>query len=101
VFLVTYNPGTMTATWTNLEGTGTPIGDQPVNGVAYDPNTGNLYAATDFGVVVLAGANPANGWTMAAPGLPVATVAGLTINPGARQLLASTHGRGGYQLTLP
>ena len=101
VFRVDYNPITMTATWTNLEGTITPIGDQPVNGVAYDPNTGNLYAATDFGVVVLAGANPANGWTPAAPGLPVVTVAGLTINPGARQLLASTHGRGGYQLTLP
>src|SRR5437588_845899 len=101
VFRVDYNPITMTAVWTNLEGTVTPIGDQPVNGVAFDPVSGDLYAATDFGVVKLAGANPANGWTLAAPGLPVATVAGLTINPGARQLLASTHGRGGYQLTLP
>jgi len=52
-------------------------------------------------VVKLAGANAANGWTMAAPGLPVVTAAGLTINPGARQLLAATHGRGAYQLTLP
>jgi hypothetical protein len=101
VFLVTYNPVTHTATWTNLEGTGTPIGDQPVNGVAYDPNTGDLYAATDFGVVKLAGANPANGWTMAAPGMPVVTVPGLTINPAARQLIASTHGRGMYSLALP
>ena len=100
VFSVTYNPITNTATWVNLEGTGTPIGNQPVDGVAYDNVTGDIYASTDFGVFKLAGANPANGWTVAAPGLPVVTVAGLTINPGARQLLAATHGRGAYQLTL-
>jgi hypothetical protein len=100
VFLVTYDPVLNTATWTNLEGTGTPIGNQPVNGVAYDPGK-DLYASTDFGVIKLAGASAANGWTVAAPGLPVVTVAGLTINPGARQLLAATHGRGAYQLTLP
>jgi hypothetical protein len=101
VFSVTYDPTAGTATWVSLEGTGTTIGDQPVNGVAYDPINGDLYAATDFGAMKLAGANPANGWTLAAQGLPVVTVAGLTINPGARQLLAATHGRGAYQLTLP
>ncbi len=102
VFSVMFNPIAGTATWTSLDGTGAgSIGDQPVNGVAYDPVTGDLYGATDFGAVKLAGANPANGWTVAAPGLPVVTVAGLTINPGARQLLAATHGRGAHQLTLP
>jgi hypothetical protein len=102
VFSVTYNPGAGTATWTSLDGTGSgSIGDQPVNGVAFDPVTGDLYAAIDFGVAKLVDANPANGWTLAAQGLPVVTVAGLTINPGARQLLAATHGRGAYQLTLP
>ena len=101
VFSVTYNPITNTATFVNLEGTGTPIGNQPVNGVAYDSGTGDLYAATDFGVIKLVGASSANGWTMAAPGLPVVTTAGLTINSSARQLLAATHGRGAYQLTLP
>jgi hypothetical protein len=101
VFSVTYDPVAGTATWVNLEGTGTPIGNQPVNAVAYDNLSGDLYASTDFGVVRLAGANAANAWTVAAPGLPVVTVAGLTINPGARQLLAATHGRGAYQLTLP
>jgi hypothetical protein len=101
VFSVTYDPVAGTATWANLEGTGTPIGNQPVNGVAYDNVTSDLYASTDFGVVRLAGANAANGWTVAAPGLPVVTVAGLTINSSARQLLAATHGRGAYQLTLP
>ena len=101
VFSVTYDPVAGTATWTNLEGTGTPIGNQPVNSVAFDPVTGDLYASTDFGVVRLEGANGANAWTLAATGLPVVTVAGLTINPSARQLLAATHGRGAYQLTLP
>src|SRR5438067_4275025 len=105
VFSVTYDPtangGAGGATWTNLEGTGTPIGYQPGNGVAFDKVSGDLYAATDFGVFRLAGASAANPWTMAAPGLPVVTVAGLTLNPGARQLLAATHGRGAYQLTLP
>jgi hypothetical protein len=101
VFSVTYDPVANTATWVNLEGTGTPIGDQPVNAVAYDNVTGDLFAAIDFGVIKLAGANAANAWTLAAQGLPVVTVAGLTINPGARQLLAATHGRGAFQLTLP
>jgi hypothetical protein len=101
VFSVTYDPQAGTATWVSLDGSGDgAIGDQPVNAVAYDPGK-DLYAATDFGVVKLAGANPANGWTTAASGLPVVTVAGLTINPGARQLIAATHGRGAYQLTLP
>jgi hypothetical protein len=102
VFSVTYDPIASTATWVSLDGSGDgAIGDQPVNGVAFDKATGDLYAATDFGVVRLAGANAANGWAIAAPGLPVVTVAGLTLNPGARQLLAATHGRGAYQLTLP
>jgi len=92
VFSVTYDPtandGAGGATWVSLDGTGTgAIGDEPVNGVVYDAANGDLYAATDFGVVRLAGANPASGWTLAAPGLPVVTVAGLTINPGAHQLL--------------
>ena len=102
VFSVTYNPTAGTATWTSLDGTGAgSIGDQPVNGVAFDPATTDLYAATDFGAFKLAGANPANGWAPAADGLPVVTVSGLTVNPGSRQLLAATHGRGAYQLTLP
>ncbi|HEX4526227.1 MAG TPA: sialidase family protein [Gaiellaceae bacterium] len=106
VFEVTYTPaaGTApaTATWTMLDNVGTGgVGNQPVNGVVYDKNTGDLYAATDFGVIRLAADDTASGWVMAAKNLPIVTVAGLTINPDARQLLAATHGRGAYQLTLP
>lgn len=95
VFSVTYDPVGGTATWTSVDN---DIGNQPVNGVVADTN-GDLYAATDFGVMKLP--NGGTAWSSAASGLPTVTVAGLTINPGARQLLAATHGRGAYQLTLP
>ncbi len=99
VFSVTYNPGTGTATWTSLDGSGAgALGDLPINGVAVDTN-GDVYAAHDFGVAKLT--HGTTTWTNAAAGLPVVTVAGLTLNAGARQLLAATHGRGAYQLTLP
>ncbi len=106
VFSVTYKPADGTkpasATWTLLDGTGAGfIGDQPINSVVDDQKTGDLYAATDFGVLRLAAGDLGSGWVIAADNLPVVTVAGLTINPGSRQLLAATHGRGAYQLTLP
>ena len=102
VFSVTYDPTAGTATWTSLDGTGAGfIGDQPINSVAFDKVTGDLYAATDFGVLKLAADDTASGWVMAAQNLPVVTVAGLTMNADSRQLLAATHGRGAYQLTLP
>ena len=102
VFSVTYDPGAGTATWTSVDGTGAgSIGDQPVNAVVFDKGTGDLFASTDFGVLRLLGSSPADGWMTAANGLPVVTVAGLTLNEDARQLLAATHGRGAYELALP
>ena len=102
LFSVMYDPTAGTATWTLIDGTGAGfIGDQPVNSVVFDNGTGDLFAATDFGVVRLAADDIASGWVMAAQNLPVVTVAGLTMNADARQLLAATHGRGAYQLTLP
>ena len=101
VFSVTYNPLAGTATWTPIDGTGAgSIGDQPVNSIVYDKGTGDLFTSTDFGVMRLAADDTPSGWVVAAPGLPVVTVAGLTMNADARQLLAATHGRGAYQLTL-
>lgn len=102
VFSVTYDPGAGTATWVSVDGSGAgAIGDQPVNAVVYDKPTGDLFAATDFGVLRLLGSSPGDGWISAASGLPVVTVAGLTLNTDKRQLLAATHGRGAYQLSLP
>jgi hypothetical protein len=100
-FEVTYNPGAGTATWTNLDGNTGPMGDLPTTVLVHDDVTGDLYASTDFGVMMLAGGNPANGWVAAGAGLPNVEVAGLTIVPGARKLYAATHGRSAWSLTLP
>jgi hypothetical protein len=84
-----------TATWTDLSYN---LDDLPVNGVALDSETGDLYAATDFGVMMLpAGATT---WQLAAPGMPTVDVTMLNIVPGSRVLYASTHGFGAWVLYL-
>jgi hypothetical protein len=60
---------------------------------------GDLYAASDFGVMRLS--NGATSWVVAGSGLPMVEVAGLTIVPEARLLYAATHGRSAWALTLP
>ena len=101
VFEVTYNAVTKDATWTDLDGGTGPMGDLPVTDLVRDDVTGDLYAATDFGVLKLAGGNSANEWVVAGSGLPMVEVAGLTIVPSARVLYAATHGRSAWKLTLP
>jgi hypothetical protein len=96
VFSVTYDPAGDGSV--SVQDVSDNIGNQPVNAVVEDTN-GDLYAATDFGVAKLP--NGGTSWAPAADGLPLVTVASLTINPAAHQLLAATHGRGAYQLTLP
>ena len=64
-----------------------------------DDVTGDLYAASDFGVMRLA--NGSTTWTVAGSGLPMVEVAGLTIVPDARILYAATHGRSAWSLALP
>jgi hypothetical protein len=100
VFEVTYNQGAGTATWTSLDGpSGGPLGDIPVTDLVRDDVTGDLYAGTDYGVMRLASGG--SGWTLAAPGMPNAEVAGLTIVPSARKLYAATHGLAAWSLNLP
>jgi len=99
VFEVTYNGATKDATWTDLDaGTG-PMGDLPVTDLVRDDVTGDLYAATDFGVLRLP--NGTSTWVVAGSGLPMVEVPGLTIVPSARVLYAATHGRSAWKLTLP
>jgi hypothetical protein len=98
VFDVTYNPGTHDATWTDISH---DLGDQPITDVAFDPNTGDLYASTDFGVDVLSPASSDTTWQPASTGLPLVAVYGLTINPAKRVLYAATHGRSAWTLNLP
>jgi hypothetical protein len=98
VFEVRYNPATGTATWTDVSH---DLGDQPVTDVEYDSATGDLYAATDFGVLRLVGTS----WTAAADGLPPVAVYDLTLAAGKhsaeRVLYAATHGRSIWRTELP
>jgi hypothetical protein len=71
VFSVTYDQGASTATWTNLDGSGsTAFADFPATAIARDSN-GDLYVGST--------------------GLPHVEVAGLTIVASARKLYAATH----------
>ena len=100
VFIVNYNPGAGTATWTNLDNGSGPMGDLPVTGLAYDAKAHVLYASTDFGVLVQSNLRSSN-WRMAAGGMPQVEVTGLSLDPQNRVLYASTHGRGIWSLKLP
>jgi hypothetical protein len=98
VFEVTYNAGAGTATWTNLNVEGVN-GDLPVTDLVRDDVTGDLYAATDFGVLRRAAGSGA--WAVAGSGLPAVEEAGLTNEPQSRILYAATHGRSAWSLRLP
>jgi hypothetical protein len=96
VFDVVFDPGTGTATWTDISYN---LGDLPLNDVVRDDVNGTLYVASDFNVMSLAAG--ANTWTLAAPGMPMGEVAHLSIVPAARKLYAATHGLSAWSLTLP
>jgi hypothetical protein len=74
------------------------LGDLPILGVAFDDVTGDLFAATDFGVALLPGGT--THWKPAAGSLPPAAVYGLAIHTEGRVLYAATHGRGIWRLDL-
>jgi hypothetical protein len=95
VFEVSYNPSTGAAAWTDRS---YDLGDIPITDIARDDMTGDLYAASDFGVYRLAAGQAS--WGLAAPGMPHVEVAGLTIVPSARRLYAATHGQSAWLLNL-
>ena len=95
VFRVVYNPSSGTASFTSLD---FDLGDLPINTIAYDDLVGDLYAATDFGPLVLR--NGATQWTRAGVGFPEALMVDLEIVPAQRLLIAATHGLGIYFMAL-
>jgi hypothetical protein len=95
VFEVTWS-GSGAATWVDRSYN---LPDFPITAVVRDDVTGDLYAASDFGVMKLP--NGATTWAVAGTGLPMVEVAGLTIVPNARILYAATHGRSAWSLSLP
>ena len=96
VFDVRYDAGAGTATWTDLSH---DLQDLPVTDLVRDDPTGDLYAATDFGVLRLAAG--ATSWTVAGSGLPIVETAGLTISTSSRRLYAATHGMRVWFINLP
>jgi hypothetical protein len=94
VFEVTWTGAT--ANWADLSYN---LPDFPITAVVRDDLTGDLYAASDFGVMRLP--NGTTMWVVAGSGMPMVTVSGLTISASARVLYAATHGRSAWQLLLP
>ena len=76
MFEVTYNPNTGTSTWVARS---YDMGDIPVTDLVRGDATGDLYAANDFGVLLLRAGTTT--WVEAASGMPNVEVAGLTILP--------------------
>jgi len=74
------------------------LGDMPVNHLVRDDLSGDLYAATDFGVLMLP--NGATAWEIAGAGLPTVLTPHLEIHPEQRLLFVATHGMGGWYLPL-
>ena len=95
VFEVTFNPAAGTATWVNRSH---DLADLPVTDLVRDDASGDLYAASDFGVLRLA--DGSTSWELAARNMPNVEVAGLTIVPATGELYAATHGLSAWMLDL-
>jgi hypothetical protein len=74
------------------------LGDMPINHLVRDDVTGDLYAATDFGVLVLP--HRTKTWGLAGQELPTVLTPHLEIHPQKRILFAATHGMGAWYLKL-
>jgi hypothetical protein len=96
VFEVIWHPNTLTSEWTSLD---YDLGDLPINHLVRDAKTGDLYAATDFGVLVLP--DHTSHWQEAGEGFPTVLTPYLQILADRRVLFAGTHGLGAWYLTLP
>jgi hypothetical protein len=88
--------GPTTATYTDISFN---LPDFPITDVKRDEKTGDLYAASDFGVMKLPFGTTA--WVVAGSGLPMVECPGLTINSAARVLYVATHGRSAWSMQLP
>jgi hypothetical protein len=95
VYDVTYNPGTGTATATDLSAS---LGDQPITDIVYLPATHALFVSTDYGVLTRS-TTGGGGW-VGTPGLPVVAVYGLTYDAAGHTLYAATHGRSVWKISV-
>jgi hypothetical protein len=91
-----YRSGDRGNTWTNISGN---LPNIPANDLLVDPtDTQRLYLATDLGVWTTR--NTGATWYEIGAGLPMTSVADLTLHASARKLFAFTHGRSAWSLDL-
>lgn len=95
VFRVVFNPSSRLAAFTSLD---RDLGDLPVNTLAVDDARGDIYAGTDFGVLVLK--RGAAAWELAGIGFPEALIVDLEFVASQRLLVAATHGLGIFYMRL-
>ena len=95
IFRAVYDPATGRATFTSLD---YDLGDLPINTLAYDDVRGDLYAATDFGPLVLKAGT--TNWVLAGRGFPEVVMVDLEIVPEQGILVAATHGLGIFTLKV-
>ncbi|MGE0132173.1 MAG: hypothetical protein AB7U82_29175 [Blastocatellales bacterium] len=85
------------ATWRDISGN---LPDTPVNSVAIDPVfPGTLFIGTDLGVFQTTDGGAT--WIRLGNGLPKVAAFVTRYHAATRSLIAATHGRGVYRLTLP
>jgi hypothetical protein len=95
IFRAVYDPVLRRATFSVVD---FDLVDIPINTIAFDDVRGDLYAATDFGPLVLP--KGATHWETAGLGFPEALMVDLQIAPQQRVLVAATHGLGIFYLQL-
>src|SRR5581483_85243 len=84
------------ATWADISGN---LPDIPVTSIAIDPALDNtLYIGTDLGVFQTADGGAT--WVRLSNGMPRVAVLMLRYHAASRSLIAATHGRGVYRLSL-
>ena len=84
IFRAVYDPGTRQATFTSLDA---DLGDIPINTIAFDDRRGDLYAATDFGPLILRAGS--SNWQIAGIGFPEALMVDLKMVADQRILVAA------------
>ena len=76
---------------------GVPLPDAPGDDLVI--SAGNLYLATDVGVFTAPAATP-SAWSRLGTGLPNASVNDLSLAPDGSYLIAATHGRGIWKISI-
>lgn len=85
------------ATWVDISG---DLPNTPVNDIAIDPDVpSTVYIGTDIGV--FRSTNGGLNWIEVGTGLPNVPVTSVVLHRASRTLVAGTHGRGAWQLSVP